>query len=74
MHTLVEIESRVGRDLLNDLARRGHTVVDVGPWGRRSAVQVILRGPDGVLIGGSDPRVAAGGLALGFWGADVVRN
>ena len=62
----VEIESRVGRGVLAELARRGHTVVDVGPWGCRSAVQVILRGPDGVLAGGSDPRVTAGGLALGF--------
>jgi gamma-glutamyltranspeptidase/glutathione hydrolase len=62
----VEIESRVGQRVLDDLARRGHTVVDVGPWGCRSAVQVILRGTDGVLAGGSDPRVTAGGLALGF--------
>ena len=62
----VEIESRVGRAVLAELERRGHTVVDVGPWGNRSAVQVILRGPDGVLVGGSDPRVTAGGLALGF--------
>jgi gamma-glutamyltranspeptidase/glutathione hydrolase len=62
----VEIESRVGPDVLAALERRGHTVVDVGPWGNRSAVQLILRGPDGVLIGGSDPRVTAGGLALGF--------
>jgi gamma-glutamyltranspeptidase/glutathione hydrolase len=62
----VEIESRVGQDVLDDLARRGHAVTDVGPWGNRSAVQVILRGADGVLAGGSDPRVTAGGLALGF--------
>ena len=62
----VEIESRVGQAVLDDLARRGHTITDVGPWGCRSAVQVILRGPDGVLAGGSDPRITAGGLALGF--------
>jgi gamma-glutamyltranspeptidase/glutathione hydrolase len=62
----VEIESRVGQPVLDELTRRGHTVVDVGPWGCRSAVQVILRQPDGVLAGGSDPRLTAGGLALGF--------
>jgi gamma-glutamyltranspeptidase/glutathione hydrolase len=62
----VEIESRVGQGVLDELARRGHAVTDVGPWGNRSAVQVILRGPDGVLVGGSDPRLTAGGLALGF--------
>jgi gamma-glutamyltranspeptidase/glutathione hydrolase len=62
----VEIESRVGQAVLDDLAQRGHAIVDVGPWGNRSAVQLILRGPDGVLVGGSDPRVTAGGLALGF--------
>lgn len=62
----VEIESRVGRETLAELERRGHTVVDVGPWGNRSAAQIILRGSDGTLVGGSDPRVTAGGLALGF--------
>lgn len=62
----IEIESRVGPAVMDDLAQRGHTVVDVGPWGNRSAVQLILRRPDGVLVGGSDPRVTAGGLALGF--------
>lgn len=62
----VEIETRVGKEALAELERRGHTVVDVGPWGNRSAVQIILRGPDGTLAGGSDPRVTAGGLALGF--------
>ena len=62
----VEIESRVGAETLAELARRGHTVVDVGPWGNRSAVQLILYGADGTLVGGSDPRVTAGGMALGF--------
>ena len=62
----IEIETRVGQAVKDELTRRGHTVVDVGPWGNRSAVQLILRRPDGTLVGGSDPRVTAGGLALGF--------
>jgi gamma-glutamyltranspeptidase/glutathione hydrolase len=62
----VEIESRFGPGVLAELARRGHDVRDVGPWGNRSAVQLIVRRDDGVLVGGSDPRVTAGGLALGL--------
>jgi gamma-glutamyltranspeptidase/glutathione hydrolase len=62
----VEIESRVGPAVLDDLAERGHVVKDVGPWGNRSAVQIILRNQEDVWVGGSDPRVTAGGLALGF--------
>ena len=60
----VRIESRFAPEALDGLRTRGHQVVDLGTWGAPSAVQVILRQPNGLLIGGSDPRT--GGVALGF--------
>lgn len=51
----VEAESRLGADVLADLARRGHRVHDAGPWslGRVSAAGVR---PDGLLHAGANPR------------------
>jgi gamma-glutamyltranspeptidase/glutathione hydrolase len=51
----VEVESRLGADVLADLARRGHTVHDAGPWslGRVSAAG---RRPDGLLHAAANPR------------------
>jgi gamma-glutamyltranspeptidase/glutathione hydrolase len=50
-----EVESRLGADVLADLARRGHAVHDAGPWslGRVSAAGVR---PDGLLHAAADPR------------------
>jgi len=51
----IEVESRVGEDVLDELRRRGHDVGVAGPWslGRLSAVS---RTPDGVLRAGANPR------------------
>ncbi|GAB3286292.1 gamma-glutamyltransferase family protein [Parasphingorhabdus pacifica] len=53
-------ESRLGTDRLAELARRGHEVVDAGPWalGRLSAVS---RDPEsGLLRAAANPRGAQG--------------
>jgi gamma-glutamyltranspeptidase/glutathione hydrolase len=51
----VEAESRLGADVLAELARRGHVVHDAGPWalGRVSAAGVR---PDGLLHAAANPR------------------
>ena len=50
-----EVESRLGADVLAELARRGHAVHDAGPWslGRVSAAGVR---PDGMLHAAANPR------------------
>jgi gamma-glutamyltranspeptidase/glutathione hydrolase len=50
----VYAESRLGADVLDDLTRRGHRVIDAGPWslGRMCAVG---RG-DGLLRAAANPR------------------
>ncbi len=60
----LRVEDRIGDEAIADLEARGHTVVRLGPWGARGAVQLIARDPEtGVLAAGSDPR--SEGLALG---------
>jgi gamma-glutamyltranspeptidase / glutathione hydrolase len=51
----LEIESRFGEEVLEELRRRGHEVTDAGPWalGRVSAV---AREPDGLLKAAANPR------------------
>jgi gamma-glutamyltranspeptidase/glutathione hydrolase len=52
----VVVEDRLGADVVADLRRRGHRVVEAGPWalGRMSAVS---RDPEtGVLKAGANPR------------------
>ncbi|MGH2353962.1 MAG: gamma-glutamyltransferase family protein, partial [Chloroflexota bacterium] len=60
----LRLEARFDPAVATDLEARGHRVVGLNPWGAGGAVQVIVRQPNGVLVGGSDPR--AGGIALGF--------
>ena len=60
----LRLESRFPEETFAGLRERGHQVVELGPWGAPAAVQVILRQPNGLLVGGSDPRI--GGVALGF--------
>src|SRR5262249_53348825 len=59
----VRLESRFDPELAAGLEARGHRPVVGAPWGGGCA-QVILRRPDGVLVGGTDPR--PGGVALGY--------
>ena len=62
---VVKVEERVPQATREQLARLGHTVQTVGPWGGGGAVQLIqLDRERGVLRGATDPR--PGGLALGF--------
>lgn len=61
----LRIEDRVPEAVRADLARRGHRVVPLGPWGAASGVQLIqLDAERGVYLAGCDPR--ARGLALGY--------
>ena len=62
----VMLEEGISFEVAATLAAMGHSIVPVtgdgrGTFGRG---QVIIRQPDGVLIGGSDPR--ADGCAMGF--------
>lgn len=60
------VESRVGRDVIEALGRRGHTVQAVGEWSEMMGhAQAILVDPEtGARLGGADPR--ADGVALGY--------
>jgi gamma-glutamyltranspeptidase/glutathione hydrolase len=60
----VRLESRFGAEAAAGLEARGHRVKDLGAWGSPGALQLILRAPNGTLMGGSDSRV--GGVALAF--------
>jgi gamma-glutamyltranspeptidase/glutathione hydrolase len=61
----VRLESRIAPETIDELARRGHDVKVVGPYGAGGAAFLIKRDPaTGVLEGGSDPR--SEGLALGI--------
>jgi gamma-glutamyltranspeptidase/glutathione hydrolase len=56
------VESRLGAETIDELARRGHRVTDAGPWalGRLSAVG---RGDDGLLAAAADRRSGVGSAA-----------
>ena len=53
------VEDRLGDDVIDGLAARGHDVTRAGDWtlGRLSAVGV---GDDGVLFAAANPRGAQG--------------
>jgi gamma-glutamyltranspeptidase/glutathione hydrolase len=60
----LRMESRVDPDVVENLRKRGHRVVEQSPWGGGGAMQIIARDPDtGLMIGGSDARVE--GTVLG---------
>ena len=62
----VAIESLTSRDVIEDLAARGHRMIVMPPHGTLfGSGQVIVRDPEtGVLTGGSEPR--ADGYAVGW--------
>ena len=54
---LLEIEGRVGQDVVDSLNAKGHQVKVIGPWGVPNGFTPILVNPsDGVYHGGADPR------------------
>ncbi|MGH2531656.1 MAG: gamma-glutamyltransferase [Thermomicrobiales bacterium] len=60
----LQVEDRIGDDVVAGLEARGHRVRCLGPWQGGGAAQVIARDPrTGVLVSGTDPRVE--GLAAG---------
>jgi gamma-glutamyltranspeptidase/glutathione hydrolase len=61
----LNLEGRYGRELVADLAARGHDVKVGGEWDDLFGhAHCIWLDPDGGLVGGSDPR--ADGAALGY--------
>jgi gamma-glutamyltranspeptidase len=61
----LQVETRLGADVMAGLQARGHRLKMMGDWGAGGAAQLIVRDPDtGVMAGGSDPR--SEGMALGF--------
>ena len=65
---VVTIEKGFSEEIIDDLRKRGHTVVVVGEEkdrrGNFGKAQILIRTKEGVLWGGSDPR--ADGCAIGF--------
>ena len=57
----VDAETRIGRAALDDLAARGHDVVDVGPWWHWRP-QVIRIEADGTMKGAVSRRFGTGGV------------
>jgi len=61
----LRMESRFPEGTLSSLTALGHAVRPAGDWAGGGGAQIIMRDPDtGILLGGSDRRVA--GLALGY--------
>jgi gamma-glutamyltranspeptidase / glutathione hydrolase len=57
----VDAETRIGREALDDLAARGHDIVDVGPWGHIRP-QIIQVDTDGTMNGAVSRRFGTGGV------------
>ena len=57
----VDAETRIGREALDDLAARGHDVVDVGPW-EHWRPQIIGVDTDGAMKGAVSRRFGTGGV------------
>jgi gamma-glutamyltranspeptidase/glutathione hydrolase len=57
----VDAETRIGREALDDLAARGHDVVDVGPWWHWRP-QIIQVDADGTMKGAVSRRFGTGGV------------
>ena len=64
--TLVDVETRIGEDVLLELEQMGHMINRLGPWSAGvGGGQGILVDPDsGAFMGGADPR--RDGYALGW--------
>ncbi|MHB1004844.1 MAG: gamma-glutamyltransferase [Chloroflexota bacterium] len=60
----LRMEDRIPLATRDELAKKGHVVRALGPYGTSSGVQLIAFDEAGVMFGGSDPRVD--GCALGY--------
>jgi gamma-glutamyltranspeptidase len=61
----LNMESRFGPEVLADLRRRGHPVVEIGPWeGQGNEVAIVVDRANGALQGACDPR--RDGYALAY--------
>jgi gamma-glutamyltranspeptidase/glutathione hydrolase len=61
----LDVESRIPPETREALAAHGHTISEWPDWDwRAGAVCAITVGPDGVLMGGADPR--RGAHAIGW--------
>lgn len=54
--TSLDVESRVGAEVLRELQQRGHAATPMGPWAAGGAAQLITFEADGTLCGAGDPR------------------
>lgn len=62
---ILALEDRIAPTVREELARRGHALAALGPWGHGSAYQLIAVHPEtGAYLAGSDPR--CDGHAAGF--------
>jgi gamma-glutamyltranspeptidase/glutathione hydrolase len=61
---VLEIEDRVGSEIVEDLRARGHEIAVIGSWAHGSSVQLLEVSPTGTYMFGSDPRCE--GLASGI--------
>ena len=61
---VLQIESRVEKEVLDQLKRLGHEVQELSPFGHGSSVQLLEKTESGTFILGSDPR--SEGHAAGF--------
>lgn len=57
----VDVESRLGRDVIGALTERGHDAIDVGPW-QHMRPQVIEFGSDGTMRGAVSRRFGTGAV------------
>ena len=53
---VLEMESRIPNEVMENLQERGHDVRVIGPWAHGSSVQLLAVGKNGESLVGSDPR------------------
>lgn len=59
------VESRISKPTLDELRRRGHDVVETGPWSNGRVLAIRTDRESGLMFGGASPR-AETGYALGW--------
>jgi gamma-glutamyltranspeptidase/glutathione hydrolase len=59
----LHVESRIAKDVRDELVRRGHTVFVRGPWSMNMSAGIVIDPETGALAAGADPRTAAQAVA-----------